>query len=133
MTGSSSASGRFSAHWLAAGIAAALLLIWAAVMAVAIRDAALPPDATGRIFVVFPPGLASEDAVRKIAAAGGRPVSQTWFSSVWVVASDRTNFVGELERQGAVGAYGELPVGIQLAGCFALMDARIGQLAAIMP
>ncbi|WP_137390520.1 hypothetical protein [Rhodoligotrophos defluvii] len=133
MPGTASPSRRSNPHWLAAGIGVALLVVWLAVMALAIRDAALAPDATGRMFVVFPPGLDDTAMVNRIAAAGGQPVRQTWIDSVWVVAGDRPGLAGALKDQGALGAYGELPVGMQLAGCFAWADAKVGQIFTLTP
>jgi len=120
-------------HWLAAGVAAGILLIWLVMMAVAIRDAALPPHASGRMFAVFPPGLGETAIVNRIAAAGGQPVRKTWLGSVWVVAGDKPGLAGALKEQGVLGTYGELPIGLQLAGCFAWADARVGQMLTMTP
>jgi hypothetical protein len=117
-------------HLLAAGIALALLVVWLAAMTVAINHAALPPDATGRMIAVFPPGLSNEAMVEKIAAAGGKPLRQTWASSVWVIDGDEPGLAGRLKQHGALSTYAELPVGVQMAGCFAWADTRVDQLLA---
>ena len=119
---------RLNPHLLAASIAVALLLIWLAAMAIAIHHAALPPEASGRMIAVYPPGLTSEAMVERIASAGGNPVRQTWASSVWVVASDEPGFAGKLQQSGAMATYAELPIGMQMAGCFAWADVRVGQI-----
>lgn len=124
---------RFSPHWLAVSIAAGFILVWVAAMGLAIHHAALPPEASGRMFAVFPPGLSNEAMVRKIAAAGGQPIRQTWASSVWVVSGDDPGLAGNLKHQGAMSAYGELPIGMQLAGCFAWADTRVSQVFSLTP
>jgi hypothetical protein len=41
--------------------------------------------------------------------------------------------VGRLERQGALGAYDELPFAPAIAGCFAYADARLADLFTLRP
>lgn len=124
---------RWPGHRFALGIFATILIAWMLAMAIAIRDAALPPEAAGPLLVVFEPGLSETDTVERIARAGGSPVRQTWLSAVWVVAGEEPGLAGRLEREGALGAYGELPVGPQLAGCFAWADTKVVELFDLRP
>ncbi len=102
-------------------------------MALSIRFAALPPQASGTVLAVFPPATASDEIFANLIRAGGRPLRETWLSFVWVVSSDKPGFVGRLRAEGAIGAYGELPITPQLAGCFAFADAKIVELFQVRP
>ena len=117
------------ALWLAAGVLAVSL----AAMATAMRAAALPPEASGKMLVVFQPGTHQDDILLHLVKAGGAPVRQTWLPFVWVVAGDAPGFAGAMMRHGAMGAYGELPFSPQLAGCFAYVDAKAIELFDLRP
>ena len=117
------------ALWLATAVVAVSLLA----MAVAMRAAALPPEASGKMLVVFEPGTGQEDILERLIAAGGAPVRRTWLPFVWVVAGDAPGFAGAMMRHGAMGAYGEMPFSPQLAGCFAYIDAKAIALFALRP
>jgi hypothetical protein len=117
------------ALWLAAGVVAVSL----AAMATAMRAAALPPEASGKMLVVFQPGTSQDEIFGHLIEAGGSPVRQTWLPFVWVVASDTPGFAGTIMAQGALGAYDELPFSPQLAGCFAYVDAKAMELFALRP
>jgi hypothetical protein len=117
------------ALWLAAGVLAVSL----AAMATGMRAAALPPDASGVMLVVFQPGTPEAEIFGSLIRAGGAPVRQTWLPFVWVVAGDAPGFAGTLMAEGAIGTYDELPFSPQLAGCFAYVDAKAMELFALRP
>ena len=117
------------ALWLAAGVVAVSLVA----MATAMRAAALPPEASGKMLVVFEPGTSQDEIFSRLIEAGGSPVRQTWLPFVWVVASDTPGFAGSLVAQGALGTYDELPFSPQLAGCFAYVDAKAMELFSLRP
>ncbi len=117
------------AVWLAAGVVAVSLVA----MATAMRAAALPPEASGKMLVVFEPGTSQDEIFTHLIEAGGSPVRQTWLPFVWVVAGDAPGFAGTILAQGAIGTYGELPFSPQLAGCFAYVDAKAMELFALRP
>jgi hypothetical protein len=117
------------ALWLAAGVITVSLLA----MAVAMRAAALPPEASGKMLVVFEPGTSQGDILVRLVAAGGSPIRQTWLPFVWVVAGDRPGFAGTMMAHGALGTYGELPFSPQIAGCFAYVDAKAMELFSLRP
>ena len=124
---------RWPGHRLAIGLALGVLLIWLVGMALAVRAARLPPEATGPMLVVFEPGTAKEDMLARIVTAGARPIRETWLGCVWVVEGEQPESSARLMSQGAIGTYSELPVAASLAGCFAFADAKIADIFAIRP
>jgi hypothetical protein len=124
---------RWSRHRLAFAIAAGVLAVWVVAMGITVRLSALPPQASGLMLAVFDPTIGSEVAYGRIAAAGGRPVRQLWLPFVWVAAGDEPGFAGRLVQSGAIGAYAELPIPVQLAGCFAFADAKVAEIFALRP
>ena len=102
-----------------------VMLAWLLVMLVLVRNAALPAEATGAMLAVFNPGVSETEAVQMIAAAKGRIIKQSGVSFAWLVQSDEAGFAGRLKANGAIGAYRELPISIELAGCLAVADAKV--------
>ena len=115
---------RWPGHRLALGFFAAVLVVWLIVMAVLMRQAALPEDASGTMLVVFEPSIESQDAFARIVSAGARPIRATAFDFIWVVDGDESGLAGRLKQQGALGSYRNLPINPSIAGCFALVDAK---------
>lgn len=124
---------RWPGHRLALGLALGILVIWLAGMALAIRAARLPLDATGPMIVVFEPGTAKEDMLARIVTAGARPIRETWLGFVWVVMGEEPEASARLLSQGALGTYRELPITASLAGCFAFADAKVAEAFTIRP
>jgi len=124
---------RWPGHRLAVGLALGVLVLWLAGMALAVRAARLPPDATGPMLVVFEPGIAKEDMLARIVTAGARPIRETWLGFVWVVQGEQPETSARLMSQGAIGTYRELPITASLAGCFAFADAKVADIFAIRP
>jgi hypothetical protein len=116
---------RWPGHRFAATLFTAVIAVWLAVMAVLIRQSALPPEASGPMLVVFEPGTSGDHAFASIVRAGAKPVRATAFQFIWVVAGDTPGLAGRLADEGALGAYAELPLNPSLAGCFALADAKV--------
>ena len=115
-------------HRLAIGLALGVILVlWLAGMAIAVRAARLPLDATGPMIVVFEPGTAKEDMLARIVTAGARPIRETWLGFVWVVSGEEPEASARLLSQGAIGTYRELPITASLAGCFAFADAKVAE------
>ncbi|MGQ9371517.1 hypothetical protein [Azospirillum sp. ST 5-10] len=107
-------------HGVALALGAAVLAAWLGAMALALREAALPPETGGTVLAVFPPGTPGDAAFAAVVRAGGEPVRQTWLGFAWVARGREPGFVGRLNGEGVVAAYGELPVGPQLGGCAAV-------------
>lgn len=120
---------RWPGHRLALGLFVTVLAVWIAVMALVIRQSALPADATGTMLVIFEPGTGEDDIFARLTRAGARPIRPTAFGFIWVAAGEESGLAGRLALEGAIGAYRELPVSPTIAGCFALADAKIAALA----
>ncbi|PZF75483.1 hypothetical protein DK847_18375 [Aestuariivirga litoralis] len=116
-------------HRLALALFAGVIAIWLIGMAVVMRHAALPPEASGPMLAVFEPGTPQDEAFSALARANARIVKQSGLPFVWVVAGDEPGLAGRLTREGALGAYRELPVSPVIAGCFAFADAKVASLA----
>ncbi len=116
---------RWPGHRLAVSLFLGVIVAWIGVMAVLMRHAALPPEASGPMLAVFEPGTSSDEIFARLTIAGARPVRQTAFPFIWVVAGEESGMAGRLAAQGAIGAYRELPLNPSIAGCFALADAQI--------
>jgi len=120
-------------HRLAIALFLSLLAAGLVGMLIAIRASALPDSASGKMLAVFDPRLDEPAIFAVLVRAGGRPMRRTWLPAVWVVAGDAPGFAGSLRQAGAIGAYGELPMSPELAGCFAYADARTRELFALRP
>lgn len=118
-------------HRLAITLFVTVIVAWIAVMAVLMRRSSLPPQASGPMLAVFEPGTPNDDIFAKLTFAGARPVRQTAFAFIWVVAGDEPGLAGRLAAQGAIGTYRELPLNPSIAGCFALADAKIAEYAGL--
>lgn len=116
---------KWGPHGFAVLLALATLLVWSFIMLLVLRDAALPVEASGTVLAVFPLEASQEDILASVVKAGGRPVRVSWPRNIWVVNGTKDGFVGHLYETGAVAAYGELPMGPTLAGCFAFIDRYV--------
>ena len=110
---------KLSGHRLALALFAGVIAVWLIGMAVVMRHAALPADASGTMLAVF----------ESLTRAEARIVKPSGLSFIWVVAGDEPGLAGRLRREGALGAYRELPVSPVIAGCFAFADAKVASLA----
>jgi hypothetical protein len=113
-------------HGLAIGLFAGVLAVWFMVMAIVMRQAALPAEAAGPMIAVFEPGISADEAFARLTRASATPVRATAVNFIWVVAGEE-GLAGRLAEQGAVGAYKELPFSPTIAGCIALADTKIAQ------
>ena len=111
----------YPGHRFALGLAAGIIALWLLGMFALMRASALPDDATGTMLVVFEPGIAADEAFAAITRAGARPIRESGLDFIWVV--DGT--AGNLTRQGALGAYRDLPISPTVAGCVAVVDQKI--------
>jgi hypothetical protein len=112
-------------HLFAARLFGAVLLAWTVLMALLVRNAALPPEASGTMLAVFEPKTTETQALAAIIHAGGNVVRKSGLDFVWIVQSDEPRLAGRLKEAGALGAYRELPISPALAGCFAVADAKV--------
>ena len=63
-----------------------------------------------------------------LTRAEARVVRRSGLGFIWVVASEEPGLAGRLTREGAVGAYRNLPISTAIAGCFAYADAKAQRL-----
>lgn len=120
-------AGTWPGHKFAAVFCGTILVLWLVVMAVIMRKAALPPEASGPLLAVFEPGMGENEIFSRIIAANGKPLRGTALGFVWVVAGEEAGLAGRLEREGAIGSYAQLPFNPSLAGCFAFADAKMAE------
>ena len=114
-------------HRLALSLFAAVLALWIIAMAVVMRQAALPPEAAGNMLAVFQPGTPEDAVFASLTRAGARIVRQGGLGFIWVVSGEEPGLAGRLVREGALGAYRDLPISPVIAGCFALADAKASE------
>ena len=96
-------------HGLAAALLAAVLLAWAGFAALAVRAAALPPEAAGTMVAVFSPTVSEAEVLTAVARADGLPVRPTWVRNAWVVHGPTPGFAGRLGAAGAWAALASMP------------------------
>ena len=120
-------------HRFAVAFFGIVLVVWLVVMAVMMRQAALPPEAPGPLLAVFEPGMSEDEMFARIIAANGKPLRGTWLGFVWIVQGEEAGLAGRLEAQGAIGTYSELPFNASLAGCFAFADAKVAEAFSLRP
>ena len=115
------AAGRQAGVGLAISLMAGVALAWVVVMLVVLRLSALAPEASGKVFAVFPPGTSERQAFGAIVAAGGAPLRTVLGGWGWIAHDDAAGFVGRLRAAGALAAFRGAPGGLSLAGCFAFI------------
>lgn len=106
-------------HGLALALFGVVVTIWLGAMAVSLKQAALPAETDGMVLAVFRPGTTDHEALGAMVRAGGEPVRATWLGFAWVARGREPGFVGRLTTEGALGAFGEIPLGPTLGGCAA--------------
>jgi hypothetical protein len=111
-------------HRLALSLFAGVLAVWLGGMAVLMRQSALPPEASGTMLAVFEPGTPSDEIFASLTRADARVVRQSGLGFIWVVSGEEPGLAGRLSREGAIGAYRDLPISPTIAGCFAFVDAK---------
>jgi hypothetical protein len=62
-------------HRAALAFFALVIGAWLVTMAVLMRQASLPPTASGKMLVVFEPGLSNDEVFARVTSAGARPIS----------------------------------------------------------
>ena len=117
-------------HRLALTLFVAVLAVWLAAMAIIMRQAALPPEASGTMLAVFEPGQPEDAIFASLTRANARVVRPSGLGFIWVVSSEEAGLAGRLVQEGAIGAYRDLPISPTIAGCFAFADAKV---ASLMP
>lgn len=102
------------------------LLVGLAVIALTLRLATLPDEATGTVVVVFPINTSAATIFDAVVQAEGRLVNNTLLDNVWIVHSERTDFVHRLKTKGAWSAFNpSMFQPITMAGCFVVSVNRL--------
>lgn len=114
-------------HRFALSLFCGVIALWLIAMFAIMRDAALPADATGIMLVVFEPGTGDDMAFAAITRANAKPIRKTAFGFIWVVDGN----AGKLEAEGALGSYRDLPISAEIAGCVAVVDAKVANAFAL--
>jgi hypothetical protein len=117
-------------HRLALMLFAGVLVAWLVAMAVVMRHAALPAEASGTMLAVYEPGTPQDLIFASLTRAGARIIRPSALGFVWVVSGDEPGLAGKLMAEGALGTYRDLPISPTIAGCFAYADASV---ASLMP
>jgi hypothetical protein len=111
-------------HRLALGLFAGVLVLWLAAMALLMRHSALPPEASGTMLAVFEPGTPQDEIFASLTRANARVLRPSGLGFIWVVGGAEPGLARRLLREGALGAYRDLPISPVIAGCFAYADAK---------
>lgn len=117
-----------SGHKLALGFFAAVAAIWAAAFSLTLLEAELPPEADGRVMVVYPFGWNGEAATAAALRTEARLVRQTWLPNMLEVISDQPGFAGRLQQSGAIAVYRAEPFNLfTFAGCTGMPPGPISR------
>ena len=115
-------------HKLALGFLAAVVIAWAAIFALTLKQAELPPEAGGRVVAVYPFGWSGQASAAAALRTEGRLVRETWLPNILEVASDQPGFAGRLQQNGAVAVYRSEPFSLfTLAGCTGMPPGPISR------
>lgn len=110
---------RLPRHRWAIGFLAAILGVWAVAMVLLLRQADLPDEASGTVFVVFESGSSDIERLTLLARADGVVIGQTSLPNIWVVHSEESGFAGRLRRAGASAVFREIDMSnVSVNGCF---------------
>ena len=119
-------------HRLAFGLLLAVTLVWAVLFGFTLRQAALPPEASGRVIAVYPFGWGDAASFAAATRTEARLVRQTWLANALELASDDPGFAARLQQTGAIAVFRAQSFDLfTLAGCTgmpppSLFRGRIG-------
>ena len=117
----------FPSHKFAIALFTSVIAVWLITMAAIMREGRLPPEASGTMLAVFNPGTPQDQIFASLVNAGAKPIRETSFGFIWVVAGDDPGLSGRLHTQGSIGNYRNLPLSPTIAGCFAYADAKMAE------
>jgi hypothetical protein len=118
---------KFPGHKFALALFSGVIVVWLVTMAIIMRAGALPAEASGTMLAVFKPGTPQDQIFASLVNAGAKPIRETSFGFIWVVAGDEPGLSGRLLGQGSIGNYRNLPLSTTIAGCFAYADAKVAE------
>lgn len=111
-------------HGTALGILALILVVWGGVMAVVVRDSALPAEAYGTVLAVFPPGTSQPAVMSALAQSDARLVRQAGLGFAWLVQGDEAGLAGRLRAAGAWGVFDDIVLLPDMGGCAVILPGR---------
>ncbi len=114
-------------HKFALAVFSGVIIVWLIAMAVIMRAASLPAEASGTMMAVFNPGTPHDQIFASLVNAGAKPIRETSFGFIWIVAGDEPGLSGRLKANGSIGNYRNLPLSPTIAGCFAFADAKVAE------
>ena len=117
----------FPDHKFALALFTSVIVVWLIAMAAIMREGRLPSEASGMMLAVFNPGTPKDQIFASLVNAGAKPIRETSFGFIWVVAGDEKGLSGRLHAQGSIGNYRNLPLSPTIAGCFAYADAKVAE------
>jgi len=105
-------------HRFALKLLSWIIGVWLLGLALLVEAAALPPEASGTVIVLYPVGTETAQSIAASAAAGAKLVSPSWFENLLVVADETPGLVGRLKEQGALEVFENMTfAGFSFAGC----------------
>lgn len=122
---------KWPGHRLAIGVFFSVIAAWIVIMAILMRQSALPPEANGIMLAVFEPSTPPDEIFAKLTRANANPIRETAFGFIWVVTGEDAGLAGRLIAQGAIGTYRDLPISPTIAGCFAFVDSKAAAFAGL--
>lgn len=105
-------------HAFALKLAGVIVGVWLLLLSFALYQAALPPEGSGIVIAVFPPGTDSTTVANAAAAGGARILSTTWFDNMLIVEDAAVGFSGRLRDAGAIAVFRNVSfAGLSFVGC----------------
>ena len=102
-------------HGFALKLAGGIVGVWLLLLGFALYEAALPPEGSGIVIAVFPPGT---DGTTIAAASGARILSTTWFDNMLIVEDETPGLAGRLRQAGAIAVFSNISfAGLNFVGC----------------
>ena len=89
-------------HIFAGGLLVAVLIAWAVLMFLVVRDTDPGSTHAGMVTAVFPIGSTVRDVFMATGTAGGSIVADTWFPNVWVLYSEVPGYPDRLRDEGII-------------------------------
>ena len=105
-------------HGFALKLAGSIVGVWLLLLGFVLYEAAVPPEGSGIVIAVFPPGTDSTAVAAASATIGARILSTTWFDNMLIVEDETAGFAGRLREAGAIAAFRNISfAGLSFVGC----------------
>ena len=105
-------------HGFALNLAGGIVGVWLLLLGFALYEAALPPEGSGIVIAVFPPGTDGTTIAAASGAIGARILSTTWFDNMLIVEDETPGLAGRLRQAGAIAVFSNISfAGLSFVGC----------------